>query len=373
MTTRWSRAGLGPRFFAMLAGVCTVGAVTAWIVALWVGPRLFHRHLIQAGLEGHSEATMHAEEAFSSASALALGAALAAAAVTALVASAWLSRRLSRSLASLTDAATAVGTGDYSARIGAAGLGPEFDALAQSFTSMAAQLQAATDLRERLLADLAHELRTPVTNLDATLEAVSDGVIELDAATVSRLRDQGRRLTRLAEDLAAVTRAQAGLLPLHRIGTEPAAIVDRTVAAGAARARERGVDLRGASAADLPLVWVDPERLAQVMDNLVANALVHTEVGGAIAITAEHTGAGVELAVADSGSGIAPEHLPHVFERFYRADAARDRDSGGSGVGLAICMALVRAHGGAIAASSDGPGKGATFTVTLPTVPPVVP
>lgn len=362
----WRRAGLATRLFAMLAAVSLTGAATAWAVALAVGPGIFHTHLTEAGLGEHDEATMHAEQAFASASVLALAAAVAAAIAASLAASAWLARRASRSLASLSDAATAVGAGDYTASIRADGLGPEFGELARAFEAMRERLGDSTALRERLLADLAHELRTPVTNLDATLEAVADGLLPLDADTLGRLRDQGRRLTRLADDLASVTRAEAGLLELHPVPIDPVELAKRAVAAGAVRAAERGVVLRALPADGLPTVEVDPERLAQVLDNLVANSLAHTAEGDTIMIGCEATADAVKITVADTGAGIAAEHLPHVLERFYRVDSARDRHHGGSGIGLAICKALVEAHGGAIAVSSDGPGHGAVVTVRLP-------
>lgn len=350
----------------MMALVCAAGGVAAWIVATVVGPRLFHTHLLEAGLGGHDAATHHAEEAYSSASAYALLAAFMAAALTSLAASLWLARRLSRSLGALTGAATAVGSGTFGVAVEGVSLGPEFEQLVASFNSMAARLQQSEALRERLLADLAHELRTPVANLEATLEAISDGMIGLDEATIARLRDQGRRLTRLAEDLASVTRAQAGELSLERVPVPPRILIERAIEAGFARSRDKGVSLTSAVAAGVPEVRVDPERMAQVLDNLIANALVHCDRGGTVTVGATVAATGVVLTVADDGAGIAPEHVPHIFERFYRADDARDRDSGGSGVGLAICKAIVEAHGGAITATSDGPGRGAVFTVTLP-------
>lgn len=372
MKSVWRGTRLGPRLFVTLAAVCAVGAATAWVVAAWVGPGLFHRHLLEAGLGTHDQATMHAEEAYASASVLALVGAVAAAAVMSLAVSFWVARRLSASLESLTKAAVAVGRGDYQNEVRSEGLGPEFDALAGSFNAMALRLQQADALRERLLADLAHELRTPVANLDATLEAISDGVIDLDDSAIARLRDQGRRLTRLAEDLASVTRAQAGQLSLALVPIAADALIDRAVAAGSARASERGVRLGALPASGLPPVFVDPERIAQVLDNLIANALVHSDAGDAVTLSAAVSGAEVAVSVQDQGAGIPAEHLPHIFERFYRLDSARDRDSGGSGVGLAICRAIVEAHGGAMTAQSEGPGHGATFTFTMPTAPPGV-
>lgn len=246
-------------------------------------------------------------------------------------------------------------------------MGREFDELAESFNRMASRLQDAERLRGRLLADVAHEVRTPVATMTAYLEALEDGVQVLDPVTIALLREQARRLTRLSEDLTAVTRAESGELTLDRRPTPPGDLVATAVGAGRERATEQGVDLRADVAAGLPDVLVDRLRIGQVLDNLVTNALRHTPPGGTVtAHAAPGPGGQVRLIVHDTGEGIAAEHLPHLFERFYRADTARDRAHGGSGIGLAICQALIHAHGGTITATSPGPGAGATFTITLP-------
>lgn len=364
MPVRW---GLTSRLLAAIAAVVIAGGATAWLVATVVGPTLFHEHMIRAGVEDHDAAVLHAEEAFRSASTLALALALGAAGLASLAVSALLTRRVGRSLATLSTATSGVGTGRFDARVDPPGIGPEFDELAESFNRMAQRLEDGEGLRARLLADVAHEVRTPVATISAYLEALEDGVRELDPATVAVLRDQAARLTRLAEDLAAVTRAESGDLALDRHTTAPVELVDAAVSAGRERAVARGVRLDGSAEDPLPLVSVDPVRMAQVLDNLVSNAVRHTPSGGFITVAAGRApGGGVALSVRDTGEGIDAEHLPHVFERFYRSDTARDRARGGSGVGLAICRALTLAHGGTIAATSPGRGGGSTFVVTLP-------
>ncbi|ADG76408.1 integral membrane sensor signal transduction histidine kinase [Cellulomonas flavigena DSM 20109] len=361
------RSGLAGRLLAAIALVMAAGAVTAWAVASLVGPAVFHEHMLRAGLSDHDEAVLHAEEAFRSASSLALGFALAAAAAASLAVSLVLTRRIGRSLAVLSSAASSLGGGRYDSRVPPPQMGREFDDLADAFNSMAARLQEGERLRGRLLADVAHEIRTPVATLTAYLEAIEDGVQDLGAETVALLRDQASRLTRLSDDLTAVTRAESGDLALDREHVAPGDLVAAAVAASRERAAERGVDLREDSSASLPEVLVDRLRLAQVLDNLVTNALRHTPPGGTVTVGAASAGRDVTLTVRDTGEGIAAEDLPHVFERFYRADTARDRAHGGSGIGLAICLALVHAHGGTLSAASPGPGAGSTFTVTLPT------
>ncbi|ADG73270.1 response regulator receiver sensor signal transduction histidine kinase [Cellulomonas flavigena DSM 20109] len=254
-------------------------------------------------------------------------------------------------------------------RVPAAGLGAEFDDLAESFNAMAARLQEAERLRARLLADVAHEVRTPVATIAGYLEAVEDGLQPMDEPTMAVLRDQSARLTRLARDLAAVTRAEAGDLVLTLEPLAPDELLAATTGTWRERATAAGVDVRVQVDPELGHVRVDRQRMGQVLDNLVANALRHTPAGGTITLRATGGYQRVALHVSDTGAGIAPEHLPHLFERFYRADTARDRTHGGSGIGLAICKALTEAHGGTITATSDGPGAGASFTVTLP-VPP---
>lgn len=365
----WAGWGFAARLAAGIVAVVVVAGLTAVVVAGVVGPSVFHEHMLRAGAHATDATVVHAEEAFRDASVASLGLAIVAALAVAAAVSVVVGRRVSRSLGTVSTAAAEVGAGRYDVRLPATGLGAEFDDLSGAVTTMAARLQDAERLRSRLLADVAHEVRTPVATLGAYLEAVEDGVEPLDATTLGVLRDQVTRLGRLAEDLAAVTHAEAGDLALDLAELTPAELV--TAAAGAARERAVAAGIAVAAQADpgLPAVAVDRARLAQVLDNLVANALRHTPSGGTVTLGAA-TGSApgtVTLTVADTGEGIGPEHLPHVFERFYRADTARDRATGGgSGIGLAISKALVEAHGGTIAATSDGPGRGATFVVTLP-------
>ncbi|CAM5792048.1 histidine kinase OS=Cellulomonas persica OX=76861 GN=CPE01_02220 PE=4 SV=1 [Cellulomonas persica] len=189
---------------------------------------------------------------------------------------------------------------------------------------------------------------------------------ELDATTADVLLGQAERLSRLARDLAAVTHAEAGDITLDLEPIQPEELVDAAVHAWAERAATAGVDVRSHAERPLPAVRVDHNRMAQVLDNLLANALRHTPSGGRITLRASRRDDQVCLEVSDTGTGIAAEHLPHVFERFYRAETARDRDSGGSGIGLAISKALVEAQGGTIHVASPGEDGGATFTITLP-------
>jgi signal transduction histidine kinase len=180
------------------------------------------------------------------------------------------------------------------------------------------------------------------------------------------LRTQTGRLRRLAEDVASVSRAEVHQLDLHPEPAAPGDLVRDAVAAARPRYAAKGVALVERVEPDPPPVRVDRQRIGQVLGNLLDNALRHTPAGGTVTVTVAGTPAGVRLVVADTGEGIPAADLAHVFERFYRVDAARDRAHGGSGIGLAIVRALVHEHGGRVTAASDGPGSGATFTVTLP-------
>ena len=362
--------GLARRLMAALALVLATAALTAWLVAGAVGPSIFHEHLVFEGTRTAEEALTHAEAAFRTASGLALSIALGTAVVAALAVSLVLTRRIGTSLAALTSAAWQVAGGRYEARVPTPDMGHEFEELVDAFNRMAARLEASERLRHRLLADVAHEVRTPVATLSAYLEGLEDGITELTPETVALLRAQGTRLTRLAEDLAAVTKAESGELRLSMVEASPVEVLRLAELAARDRAGAAGVELVLENPPPaLPGITIDPDRIAQVLGNLVDNALRHTPAGGRVALSAARVPDGVSLTVADTGEGIAAEHLPHVFERFYRADTARDRHSGGSGIGLAITRAIVEAHGGTVSAQSPGRGGGSRFVVTLPVRP----
>lgn len=340
--------------------------ITAWLVAGAVGPTIFHDHLVFEGTRTAQDAVAHAEIAFRTASGLALGIALVAAGVAALAVSLVLTRRIGASLSALTAAARQVSERGFAARVPAARMGRELDELAEAFNQMARRLEASEHLRHRLLSDVAHEVRTPIATLSAHLEGLEDGITELTPQTIELLRAQGTRLTRLAEDLAAVTRAQSGELALTLTPTDPETLLRLAQLAARDRAEAAGVELTLEIEHGLPLILADSDRLAQVLANLIDNALRHTPSGGVVTLAGDHAHGEVTLSVSDTGDGIAPEQLEHIFERFYRADTARDRASGGSGIGLAITKALVEAHHGRVRAHSAGPGTGSRFVVTLP-------
>ena len=358
--------GVGRRLLLAQAMVLIAGGVTTWVVALVVGPPLFREHLHQAGIAHDSNEQFHAEQAYQSATALSIAVAITVSALTAFIVTAVLSRRLQRSIGELSAAASAIAEERYNVRVALPRLGHEFDELAIAFNQMAERLQAVESTRRRLFGDLAHEIRTPVAVLEAYLEAVEDGVKILDQPTVAMLREQTGRLVRFSADAAALAQAEearATITPEWVDGGE----VARTVSAAMAdRYAAKNVTL-SIQASEATRLWADRQRLAQMLGNLLDNALRHTPADGHVTLTVARADNEMLFTVADDGDGIAAEHLPHVFERFYRADFARDRERGGSGIGLAIVKALTEAHGGHIMAASRGPGSGTTFTVAMPT------
>ena len=361
-------AGLAGRLLLAQALVLLAGALTAWTIAATVGPHLFHEHLARANLGSTSAQSLHTEEAYQSANAISLSLALLAALVAALGVSVYMTRRIGRSVATIASAASEVAGGHYDVRVPGPGLGPEFDALASGFNQMAERLGSVERTRRRLLADLGHEMRTPLATLEAYLEALEDGVATLDDGTAELLRAQTRRLARLSEDISSVSRTEEGQVRLDLRSTQPGAVVTAAADAVADAYAAKDVHLATDIAAELPELTLDPERMGQVLGNLLDNALRHTPAGGTVTISAARsrkTG-GVALSISDTGEGIPAEHLPHVFERFYRVDTARDRAHGGSGIGLAIAKALVQAHGGQLTATSPGTGQGSTFRILMP-------
>ena len=361
-------AGLAGRLLLAQALVLLAGALTAWTIAATVGPHLFHEHLARANLGSTSAQSLHTEEAYQSANAISLSLALLAALVAALGVSVYMTRRIGRSVATIASAASEVAGGHYDVRVPGPGLGPEFDALASGFNQMAERLGSVERTRRRLLADLGHEMRTPLATLEAYLEALEDGVATLDDGTAELLRAQTRRLARLSEDISSVSRTEEGQIRLDLRPTQPGAVVTAAADAVADAYEAKDVHLVTEIAAGLPNLTLDPERMGQVLGNLLDNALRHTPASGTVTISAARsrkTG-GVALSISDTGEGIPAEHLPHLFERFYRVDTARDRAHGGSGIGLAIARALVEAHGGQLTATSPGTGQGSIFRILLP-------
>jgi two-component system sensor histidine kinase BaeS len=268
--------------------------------------------------------------------------------------------RAVRPLASIAGAAERLADGDSDVRVEVEGPGA-VRRLAVSFNGMAERLDRSRADRQALLADVTHELRTPLQVIAGSTEAMLDGVHPRDDAHLTPILAETRVMDRLLDDLRTLSLAEAGALPLHREETDLRRLLAEVAASHAAAAREAGVTVTAEDGAPVP-ASVDPVRMREVVSNLVVNALRHTPAGGMIRLSVLQDGPWAEMAVADTGEGIAPADLDRVFDRFQRR-----ADSGGSGLGLAIARDLVAAHGGTIRAASDGvPGHGTTFRVRLP-------
>ncbi|WP_354057045.1 HAMP domain-containing sensor histidine kinase [Dietzia sp. 2505] len=359
-----------------MAGVVVGCAGSAWLVASVLAPEIFHDHLGQAGIEHDSTEAAHVEEAFTDSIVLAWGLAVGVAVLLSLLASWYLTRRVQRSVAVVTASTAEIAGGRYDTRVASPELGREFDDLATSVNELARRLDATDTSRRRMLADLGHEMRTPLATIDSYLEAVDDGVRDYDDDTREVLWTATRRLERLAADIVAVSAVEEHLTRLHPVPTTIAELVGTALDAARERFADKGVELAARDLVDAE-VTVDIDRMGQVLGNLLDNALRHTPAGGSVTVstsllTTDTSGAEagapgrVSVTVTDTGEGVAAHHLDHLFDRFYRVDTARGRHGGGSGIGLAITRALVEAHGGRVSAASDGPGHGARFSVTIP-------
>ena len=266
----------------------------------------------------------------------------------------------------LTAAARKMQNGDLSARVNIAAQ-DEIGILGNSFNAMADSLAQQEQLRKNMVSDVAHELRTPLANILGYLEAAHDGLIDPDMDLVNNLNEEATLLNRLIDDLQELAQVEAGRLRFDISTVHLDQVIQTAMENFMPACQKMGVTLSSDIPADLPAVHADGQRVAQVLRNLIGNALDYTPLGGTISIQAGKTGEFVRVAVADSGTGIEAEHLPVIFERFYRADPSRTRTGAGhrSGLGLAIVKQLVQAQGGQVGVESK-PGSGSTFYFTLP-------
>ena len=361
--------GLSTRLLIAQALVLAAAGATSWVVASVVAPGIFHEHLVAAGVTDSSAEAAHVEAAFADALVISLTVALFTSVLMAMLVTGYFTRRVQRSTSEVKRATLRIAEGQFDARVPDPGLGPEFDQLATTINDLAERLSSVETTRRRILADLAHEMRTPLATIEAYLEALEDGVRTLDPPTLAALHGGAQRLRRLAEDISEVSRAEEGQFDSRPSQISPLQLIASATAAAQDAFTAGQVRLEAPATTSVPDVYVDPERMAQVLANLLENALRHTSAGGHVRLAVTRPESGwVEIQVTDSGEGITREDLPHVFERFYRADPARRREPGssGSGIGLTISRALVEAHGGGLSAHSDGRGHGSTFIIRLP-------
>jgi histidine kinase len=271
----------------------------------------------------------------------------------------------------MQSASQRIADGHYEERVGlpgdpARGDLDELGRLALSFNQMAARLEQTESMRRDLIGNVAHELRTPLASIQGYMEGLIDGVLPAEPATFQQVYREADRLQRLVRDLQELSRVEAGAAELHLVPVPVARLVEATADRLGRQFEEKGVALAVEVPSDLPPVLADEDRIGQVLLNLVGNALQYTPAGGQVRLRAAREGQFVRLVVEDTGAGIPAEHLPHIFERFYRVDKSRSRAGGGSGIGLTIAKHLVEAHGGQMEAASAGPDRGSTFSFTLP-------
>jgi signal transduction histidine kinase len=257
-----------------------------------------------------------------------------------------------------------VADGDFSQRVPVT-QEDELGEMAMAFNTMAADLERQHELRHRVMADIAHELRTPLSVLQVQLESIQDNLTEPTPEVIAGLQDDLAHLSHLVEDLRVLTLADAGELHVEAEPVKIGKLIQDVTERVQTTARSKGVTLNAELPEEESLVLGDGQRLTQVFLNLLTNALQHTPPGGRVTVSTQQVKGAVHIMVQDTGEGIAPEDLPHVFERFYRADRARSRDTGGSGLGLSIAKSLVEAQDGTISVESQV-GQGSVFTVSLP-------
>jgi signal transduction histidine kinase len=288
------------------------------------------------------------------------------AAAIALLLARWLARGMTAPLRDMADAARKMERGDYSERVGTRSR-DEVGQLADAFNRMSAELEGVERLRRDLVANLSHELKTPISALRAHLENLLDGIEDPNPETLQVMLAQSERLGRLVEEVLDLSRLESGDVPLERRELPLAPLVSEVLSEIEVVRADRHVEVASEVPADLPPALADRARVHQVLFNLLDNAVRFTPEGGHVDVSASRHNGSVEVRVSDTGVGIPSEHLPRLFERFYRVDSARSRDDGGTGIGLAIARSVIEAHGGRIWAESI-PGRGSVFAFELPAV-----
>lgn len=372
MSRRPLFSGLRAKLFASHSLVALVGTLTFLVSVSLIAPLIFGNLMSgmmgsagTMGMDGMGGMMDSVNRAFGRTLLYSLLAAALAATIAAALTSLFVARRITNPLKRMLDATRRISRGHYDERV-PVGENDELGALSESLNTMAATLEATEQRRREFIADVSHELRTPLSTLRGYMEGLMDGVVEPAEETWALLYAEAERMRRLVDDLQQLSRAEARQLTLDRTPTPPREAARIAVESMLPLFAEKGVELDDAIAGDLPRMLADRDRLVQVLTNLLNNALRYTPAGGRVILDAEGRGDEVLFRVSDTGVGIASEHLPHVFERFYRVEKSRSREGGGSGVGLAISRALIESMDGRIWAESAGPGRGATFGFTLP-------
>lgn len=354
------------RLFVSYAVVAVVGAAVAYVTIRLLAPHLFDQRMGMmngsGGGMGMGRAGSSVHSAFISALNTALVVGLLASIVAAAAIAVLVTRRLLRPLDAVRAATRQIASGSYAGRVPLPAE-PELAALAGDVNTLANALADTESRRTRLLGEVAHEMRTPLTAIDGYVEGMIDGVFPANAHTFASLSEELRRLHRLADDLSSLSRTEEQRLDLHPVDADLADLARRAANRLAPQFEDARILLSTDADSTVP-VHADPDRITQVLTNLLGNALVATPAGGTVTVTVRRAGSCGEVAITDTGVGLARADLERVFERFYRAP--HHRRSGGSGIGLTIARGIARAHRGDVSASSPGPARGSTFTLILP-------
>ena len=301
----------------------------------------------------------------------ALSLAAVAALIAAMLASFLISRQVVGPVQRIMVMSRRIAEGEYGERLNVSGNVQsnqldELDQLALSFNQMADKLEKTETMRRQLIGDVTHELRTPLAAIKGYMEGLMDGVLPATPETYQQVHTEADRLQRLVNDLQELSRVESGAYQFKLEPVSPVNLIETMVSHLKRQFEEKGIHLETKLDAHLPNVLADKDRILQVLTNLIGNALQYTPPGGSVVITASKVKSEILISIIDNGIGISPDNLPFIFNRFYRTDKSRARASGGSGIGLTIAQALVKAHHGRIWVESAGEGKGSTFSFTLP-------
>ena len=387
---KYIRTHLGVKLFLSYFAVVLVGVIVLALTVPAVIPQAFNRHLGNMGVTngmgmmGGSGSGQGGSQGFGFGNGQgsgmmadlflgfragvfeALAWAAGAAVVVAVLISLFFSRRILRPLQGMMQASQRIADGHYDERVTTEDV-DELGQLATRFNQMAEKLERVEAMRRQLIGDVSHELRTPLTAIKGSMEGLMDGILPATDETYQQIHQEADRLNRLVDDLQELSRVEAGAYEMNLRPTQIAPLMETLAKRFHQQFESKRVKLDLSLPADLPPVLADEHRILQVLTNLTGNALQYTPEGGTVTVSAVRKNGSVLISVRDTGAGISPEHLSHLFDRFYRVDKSRSRAAGGgSGIGLTIAKFLVEAHGGVINVESEGIGKGSAFSFTLP-------
>ncbi|HEY5729822.1 MAG TPA: ATP-binding protein [Anaerolineales bacterium] len=368
------RRHLGAKIFFSYLVIIVLGMTVLVVASQFILPTAFNRHMagmmnggMMGGMMSGSNDMSQLYTDFRASFNEALTYAALAAMLAALALSFLFSRSVVAPVLAMSRATQRIADGRYDERVHATG-DDELSQLAIRFNQMAEKLDQVESMRRRLIGDVSHELRTPLTAIKGSMEGLMDGVLPANNETFQQIHAETDRLNRLVDDLQELSRVESRAYQLDFRSLDVSSLVQTVTKRLAPQAQAKRISLDFDLTPDLPPLLADENRAIQILTNLTGNALHYTPKSGHVTISAKLNKNDIQFSIRDTGIGIPPDHLPHIFDRFYRVDKSRSRQSGGgSGIGLTIARALVEAHGGRILVESEGEGKGSVFHFTLPT------